>query len=75
MNKMAQDAAQKSDGKKADVNMNLSVKDTGKTKVIQGFDTQEKVMTFEIEGTDMKSGRKAHARDHRHVARSQRAGL
>ncbi len=40
----------------ADMSMNVSVKDTGQSKVINGLNTKEMILAFEIESTDRQSG-------------------
>jgi len=40
----------------ADMNFKVSVKDTGQSKVVNGFNAKEMIMTLALEGTDKKSG-------------------
>ena len=42
----------------ADMNFKVDVKDTGQTKDINGLNTHEVILSFEMEGTDRKSGQK-----------------
>lgn len=48
-------AAARSDGK-ADVQFKASVRETGQTKQITGFNTREVILTLEMQSTDEKSG-------------------
>ena len=44
------------ESQQADTNFNVSVKDTGQSKVINGLNAKEMILTFEIESTDRQSG-------------------
>lgn len=46
------------DTDKVNMDFNVSVKDTGATRQIGGFDTHEMIMSFEMQGTDKQSGQK-----------------
>jgi hypothetical protein len=41
-----------------DMKFKVDVKETGQTRQIQGLNTSQKILSFEIEGTDAKSGQK-----------------
>jgi hypothetical protein len=58
MDQMAQKAAAQPDNKKAEVNFKASVKETGQTKVVSGFNTREVILTLVMESTDKESGNK-----------------
>lgn len=46
------------DADKVDMNFNVSMKDTGATRQIAGFNTHEMIMSFEMQGADKQSGQK-----------------
>jgi hypothetical protein len=58
MDQMSQKAAAQPDNKKAEMNFKASVKETGQTKVISGFNTREVILTLVMESTDKESGNK-----------------
>src|SRR5258707_13477244 len=58
MAKMMDEAMQKMKDKKADTDFKVSVKSTGASKQIAGYDAKEMLMTFTMEATDQKSGQK-----------------
>ena len=58
MDQAAQKAAAQPDNKKAEVNFKASVKETGQTKVVSGFNTREVILTLVMESTDKESGNK-----------------
>ena len=43
----------------ADVKLKLDLKSTGRTKLIQGLEASQTILSFETEGTDPKTGQKA----------------
>ena len=63
MKQMAQDAAQRMQGRQAnqgdsnvEANFKVSAQATGQTKTIQGLNAKQMVITMTMEGTDQKSG-------------------
>lgn len=56
MQKMADKAAGKSKDDGTQMNVKASIKETGQTKNVAGFDTKEVVLTIEMEMQDKKSG-------------------
>jgi hypothetical protein len=44
---------------RADVEFKIDVKDTGQSKLINGVNAKQMILTFEMEGTDPQSGQKA----------------
>jgi hypothetical protein len=56
MQKMAEQAKNKSDANSADVQFKVSANATGQTKDIDGLNAKEMVMTLSMEGTDAKTG-------------------
>ena len=56
MEQMSQSMKSSPDAQKADVQFKVSVKDTGATKGIAGYDTREMILTLEMESTDPQSG-------------------
>ncbi len=48
--------AKKADGKDVDMNMNVSAKNTGQTKDIDGLVAKELMLTMTVQGTDPKTG-------------------
>jgi hypothetical protein len=58
MTKMMDDAMQKMKDKKAETDFKVSMKSTGASKQVAGYDAKEMLMTFAMEATDQKSGQK-----------------
>ncbi len=50
------DTEKKPGGDKADVNFKVSLKETGQTKMVSGFNAKEFLMTLAMEGTDKETG-------------------
>ena len=55
----AQAQAQTADQPKPEMDFKMDVKDTGQSKVINGLNAKQFILTFEMEGTDPKTGQKA----------------
>lgn len=55
----AQAQAQTAGQPQPDVDFKIDVKDTGQTRVINGLNAKQVILTFEMEGTDPKTGQKA----------------
>lgn len=53
-----QKGSKSSSGEQADMQFDVKVNDTGKTKTINGSNAHEVIMTFTMQGTDAKSGAK-----------------
>ena len=51
--------SRKQEAKTPDVEFDIDIKNTGKTKVVSGFNTSETVMTFKMKSTDPRSGKEA----------------
>jgi len=60
MQNMADKMASKGKQENADMNMKASIKETGQTKMVSGFNTKEVVLTIDMEITDQKSGNKGN---------------
>ena len=58
MAQMMEQATQKMKEKKADADFKVSLKSTGNSKQISGYDAKEMLMTFTMEATDQKTGQK-----------------
>lgn len=58
LDQMSENMKNSKDADKVNMDFNVSVKDTGATRQIAGFNTHEVIMSFEIQGTDAKSGQK-----------------
>lgn len=56
MARMAEKASQQKTDPNAEVDFKVDVKSTGQTRVIQGFNTKQAILTIEMQGKDKESG-------------------